>query len=204
MLQYIGVYAKLTFFCAVLVFVLGVISGKAETKQEIFLEAEHGSFMENPVSYADLQCMAKNIYHESKNQSKLGMIAVARVVVNRKNDSRWPSTVCEVIQQGPVRESWKTRQNPDLPDEDRVYYPVKSKCQFSWYCDGKADNVPSKKNNLAWNLAEDIAWEVLKYDRYAGIVEGATHYHADYVTPKWSKTITLITKIDDHIFYRWD
>ncbi len=204
MLQYIGVYAKLTFFCAVLVFVLGVISGKAETKQGIFLEAEHGSFMENPVSYADLNCMAKNIYHESKNQSKLGMIAVARVVINRKRDSRWPSTVCEVIQQGPVRESWKTRQNPDLPDEDRVYYPVKNKCQFSWYCDGKADNVPSKKNNLSWNLAEDIAWEVLKYDRYAGIVEGATHYHADYVTPKWSKTITLITKIDDHIFYRWD
>ena len=81
---------------------------------------------------------------------------------------------------------------------------MKNRCQFSWYCDGKSDDIPSMKNNLAWNLAQDIAWEVLKYDRYSGIVEGATPYHADYVNPTWSKTITLITKIDDHIFYRWD
>jgi len=45
---------------------------------------------------------------------------------------------------------------------------------------------------------------VLAFDKYNGIVEGATHYHADYVDPAWNKTITLVTKVDDHIFYRWD
>jgi len=34
------------------------------------------------------------------------------------------------------------------------------------------------------------------------MVEGATHYHADYVSPHWRKSMRLITKIDDHIFYR--
>ena len=44
----------------------------------------------------------------------------------------------------------------------------------------------------------------MAFDRYSGIVEGATHYHADYVNPDWNQTITLVTKIDNHIFYRWD
>ena len=33
-------------------------------------------------------------------------------------------------------------------------------------------------------------------------MEGATHYHADYVSPKWMNELKRITKIDDHIFYK--
>ena len=156
------------------------------------------------ISQEEIECMAVNIYHESKNQSKLGMIAVARVVMNRVIDRRFPNTVCEVIYEGPVTESWKTRQDPDLPDSKRVYYPRRDRCQFSWYCDGKPDEIISKKNNIAWRMAQDVAIEVMAFDKYNGIVEGATHYHADYVDPAWNKTITLVTHIDDHIFYRWD
>ena len=36
------------------------------------------------------------------------------------------------------------------------------------------------------------------------LVEGATHYHAYYVTPEWASSKTYITRIEDHIFYRWD
>ena len=36
------------------------------------------------------------------------------------------------------------------------------------------------------------------------ITDGATHYHADYVKPAWAVTKTRTTKIDDHIFYRWE
>jgi spore germination cell wall hydrolase CwlJ-like protein len=85
-----------------------------------------------------------------------------------------------------------------------VYYPRRDRCQFSWYCDGKPDEIISKKNNIAWRMAQDVAIEVMAFDKYNGIVEGATHYHADYVDPAWNKTITLVTHIDDHIFYRWD
>ena len=153
---------------------------------------------------SDIECMARNIYFEAGNQSKAGMIAVARVVMNRVQDRRFPDNVCDVIYEGPMRESWKTAQDPNIKEEDRIYYPQRDRCQFSWYCDGKADDIVSRENNIAWRQAQDIAFLVLNFNKYNGIVDGATHYHADYVDPSWNKTITLITHIDDHIFYRWD
>ena len=83
------------------------------------------------------ECLALNMYHEARGQGTAGLFAVSAVVLNRVNDKRFPNSVCEVIYQGPTRESWKTRQHKDLPDSKRQYYPIKNKCQFSWYCDGK-------------------------------------------------------------------
>jgi len=36
------------------------------------------------------------------------------------------------------------------------------------------------------------------------ITDGATHYHADYVSPAWRKSKTKTVEIGDHIFYRWE
>ena len=188
-------YLKLIEYCGLAVVAMLISMGVGYANQQKII---------SQLSQEDLECMATNIYHESKNQSKLGMIAVARVVINRVRDRRYPDSVCDVITEGPVTESWKTRQDPNLSDDERIYYPRRDSCQFSWYCDGKSDDIISKKNNIAWRIAQDVAIEVLAFDKYNGIVEGATHYHADYVDPAWNKTITLVTKVDDHIFYRWD
>ena len=40
-----------------------------------------------------LMCMALNIYHEARNQSIVGQVAVAEVVMNRVEDSRFPDTI---------------------------------------------------------------------------------------------------------------
>jgi len=154
------------------------------------------------VDKKELECMSLNIYREANNQSTAGMVAVARVVMNRVMDRRYPGDPCGVIYDAPMRESWKTKQNPKLKEEERTYYPARNRCQFSWYCDGKADEVIKKENNIKWKIAEDIAYNVLAYDKWNGILEGATHYHADYVKPKWRHSLQLITKIDNHIFYR--
>ena len=146
--------------------------------------------------------MALNIYREANNQSYNGMIAVGRVVMNRVQDNRWPGDPCSVIYEGPVRESWKTKKDPTLADKDRVYNPVRNRCQFSWYCDGKKDELINTDNNIKWKVASAIAYEILAYDKWNGIVEGANHYHADYVKPSWRKQMQLISRIDDHIFYR--
>ena len=53
------------------------------------------------------ECLAKNMYFEARNQGIAGQLAVTSVVLNRVNDSRFPDTICEVIEQGPTRESWK-------------------------------------------------------------------------------------------------
>ena len=36
------------------------------------------------------------------------------------------------------------------------------------------------------------------------ITLGATHYHADYVTPEWASTKRKTIQIGDHIFYVWE
>ena len=137
-------------------------------------------------------CLALNTYHEAKNQSLVGQIATAQVVMNRVADNRYPNTVCEVVKQGPHRPSW---ENPEKE------YPVRHRCQFSWYCDGKSD-IP--KNEKAWRKAQDVAFLVLYNKINLDVTEGATHYHATYVRPAWAKTKTRTTRIEKHIFYRWE
>ena len=137
-------------------------------------------------------CLALHTYHEAKNQSLVGQIATAQVVMNRVEDNRFPNTICEVVKQGPTRPSW---------EDPKKEYPIKHRCQFSWYCDGK-DDTP--KNEKAWKKAQDVAFLVI-YDKIKlDVTEGATHYHATYVKPSWAKTKTRTTRIEKHIFYRWE
>ena len=135
-----------------------------------------------------LMCMAVNIYHESGNQSMIGQMAVGQVVLNRVEDSRFPDTVCEVVKEA------VTYKNSNKP--------VRWKCQFTWFCDGKKDepNFESK----TWSAALENASILLTKTIVLDITEGATHYHATYVRPAWAKTKTKTTRIDRHIFYRWE
>ena len=133
-------------------------------------------------------CMALNIYHEAKNQSMLGQIAVGQVVMNRVEDTRFPNNVCDVVTQA------ITYKGTDKP--------VLHKCQFSWYCDGQKDE-PLYNRKEWWN-AQEYASIVLSGTIVLDVTEGATHYHATYVRPAWAKTKTRTTRIDRHIFYRWE
>jgi len=146
-------------------------------------------------------CLARNIYWEARNQSKLGMIAVGRVVINRVNSNRHPNTICEVVHEGPTRESWKTKKNKNLADKDREFYPIKNRCQFSWYCDGANDEV-RRGEEAIYELSSSIARNIVLHNKWAGIVEGATHYHANYVDPNWSDKDKLTVRIDDHLFFK--
>ena len=133
-------------------------------------------------------CLALNTYHEAKNQSMVGQVATAQVVMNRVADSRYPNTVCEVVKQGPKY------KGSDVP--------VRHKCQFSWFCDGKSDEP--KRDSKEWFKAQDYARIVLSGRIVLDVTEGATHYHATYVRPAWAKTKTRTTRIESHIFYRWE
>ena len=133
-------------------------------------------------------CLALNTYHEAKNQSMVGQIAVAEVVMNRVADSRYPNTICEVVKQGPKY------KGSDVP--------VRHKCQFSWFCDGKSDEP--RRDSKEWRMAQEYARIVLSGRIVLDVTEGATHYHATYVKPSWAKTKTRTTRIESHIFYRWE
>lgn len=48
---------------------------------------------------ADLICMVKVVRHEAANQSRTGQLAVAQLIMNRVNSSRFPNTICGVVHQ---------------------------------------------------------------------------------------------------------
>ena len=118
-------------------------------------------------------------------------MAVISVTVNRMNDKRFPNTICGVVYEGPHRPSWK---------DETVMIPVKHRCQFSWYCDGKSDRIHDLETfDRIFQLTTGV---VDGSYTIADITEGATHYHAAYVKPSWSNKFTQTVRINDHIFYR--
>lgn len=141
-----------------------------------------------------IDCLAKNIYYEARSESFAGQISVGMVVLNRVNDSRFPGTVCDVVYQG----KFGTNQNVT---ETRVR---RGMCQFSWACDGLSDKP---KNQKLWIKSLQTAEIVYRmYKSGFDITNGATHYHALYVEPTWSKSRTMkpTGKIDSHVFYKWE
>lgn len=73
-------------------------------------------------------------------------------------------------------------------------------CQFSWVCDGKSTKI---RNEKAFDTALVVAHNLL-HTYVFDFTFGALYYHADYVTPYWSRKFTRITQIDSHIFYKED
>lgn len=132
-------------------------------------------------------CLAQNIYFESGNQPMVGKIAVSHVVLNRVESDLYPDTICDVVYQAEMRENWKG---------DIV--PVRNRCQFSWYCDGKSDDPVDSKT---WIASMQLARRIIQGE-WSDITEGATHYHADFVYPYWADSLNRTTTIDNHIFYK--
>ena len=136
--------------------------------------------------YPQHYCLAQNIYFEARGSNLADRAGVANVVMNRTKDRRYPETICEVVRQG---------------RQDANGNMIRHQCQFSWYCDGKSD-VPG--NQDLWIDAQMLAWEMIENNKYRGLTEGATHYHATYVSPNWARDLQLVGRIGAHIFYRWE
>lgn len=124
-----------------------------------------------------LTCLAHNIYWEARSEPLAGRIAVATVTLNRVRDPLFPADLCDVVRKGGAR--------------------IRHGCQFSWWCDGKADEP---RDRTAWRQAVAVAEDAL-----AGLRDdptgGALWYHADYVAPPWSQALRRMTRIGRHIFY---
>ena len=144
----------------------------------------------SPTSEPQLYCLAQNIYYEARSSSRADQMAVSDVVLNRVKDRRYPNTICDVVYQGKQKPSWK--------DPSKMVM-VRNMCQFSWYCDGKKDEPPEGDT---WRNAQMVAYEMYYLYKDANITDGATHYHAFYVKPKWAKKFILKGRVGSHIFYK--
>jgi len=142
-----------------------------------------------PALESEIICLAKNIYFEARGESIAGQTAVASVTLNRVKSPKFPNTVCEVVHQAKYSKWWKETHNRDVP--------IKNKCQFSWYCDGKSDKV---HDHNAYKKIYRLASYL--YNADIDNTSGAIYYHANYVSPYWSEHMTIVSVADTHIFYK--
>lgn len=158
-------------------------------KQELPTPPDHSQFhvkfdQLDHRTRTQVDCLASNIYFESRNQSDRGKIAVGLVTMNRVSSGSFASTVCEVVKQ---------RTN--------------GTCQFSWWCNAKlrAKAIASRFVDSERDAYDDIrrlsAWIYFYHKQIEDFTHGATFYHATYVQPRW-KNVEKTTRIGDHIFYR--
>jgi len=136
-----------------------------------------------------VECLAKNIYFEARNEPFAGQFAVALVTLNRVRDTTFPDTICKVVYQG-------------IHTADG--FPKRDRCQFSWYCDGASDEI---RNLVAFNTTQKIAnLAMLQYSKLKSegldYTEGAIYYHTYEINPRWSTAYPKVGRIGDHIFYR--
>ena len=135
------------------------------------------------VSAADrtkqLDCLARNIYHEAATEPFEGKVAVAQVTMNRVESGRFGSGVCGVVFK-----------------KDNILGNIV--CQFSWAC----SNVSKAKPIYAglYKESEEVAKKVLLENFRLSTMKDAMYYHADYINPKWGKP--KIGQIGHHIFYK--
>ncbi len=125
-----------------------------------------------------LLCLTQAIYYEAALEPVEGQEAVAQTVLNRVRNPAFPKTICGVVYQGSAQVTG---------------------CQFSFTCDGSRDRPPIAP---FWQRSQAVAQQAV-----SGFVQkqvgSATHYHADYVFPRWGPTLVKIGQIGAQIFYRF-
>ncbi|WP_170464273.1 cell wall hydrolase [Ruegeria arenilitoris] len=123
------------------------------------------------------KCLAEALYFEARGESVRGQFAVAEVILNRVESSRFPNSLCGVIKQGTGK---------------------KYQCQFTYTCDGQKEVIREKK---AYERVSKVARAAID-GIGVGLTEGATHYHTKAVRPSWSRVYKETARIGVHIFYR--
>lgn len=145
---------------------------EAITQSEVqAVDPEGGAPLDDAIT-----CLARSIYWEAKGKNSADMEAVANVVMNRLGHGGFPDTVCGVVKQGSE---------------------VKN-CQFSWWCDGRAD---SAQEEVPYALAKEIARKALNR-QLADRTKGALYFHDRTVRPEWSKAYIKTADIGLFRFYK--
>ncbi len=123
------------------------------------------------------RCLAQALYHEARGESLEGQFAVAEVILNRVDSPLYPNTVCGVVNQNVSR--------------GRA-------CQFSYACDGRPLTMTEPRARAVAQAIADLMLDGAERE----LTEGATHFHATFVRPHWSRVYEQTAQIGAHVFYR--
>ena len=106
----------------------------------------------------DMECLAGAIYFESRGEPLEGQLAVGRVIVNRAESDRFPSSYCGVVYQ---------------------------RSQFSFVRGGRMPAISTSSD--AWRKAKAVA-RIAHEGLWDSPAKGALFFHASYVKPRWRLT----------------
>lgn len=123
------------------------------------------------------ECLTEALYFEARGEPVRGQYAVAEVILNRVDARNYPNTICGVVNQGTGR---------------------RFGCQFTYTCDGLAEDITDED---AWHRLGNIA-RIMIDGAPRDLTGDATHYHADWVSPRWARTYPRTAEYGIHIFYR--
>jgi spore germination cell wall hydrolase CwlJ-like protein len=167
-------------FCSIALLILTSVTYEAVTHKLTVLKQARAqvSPITAEVRQRQLDCLARNIYHEAGYEPFEGKVAVAQVVINRTESSQFPSDICQVVYQKNI-----------------VYEKVL--CQFSWYCDSASVKKPM--NGPVYTESMEVAKKVLLEGFRLPDLKKALYFHGDYVQPGWNKK--PVAKIGRHVFY---
>jgi len=142
--------------------------------------SEEAASQEAATRNAELNCLAENVYYESRGEPLDGQYAVAEVTMNRVASSLFPKSVCEVVHE----KRWDVRRKRDVG-------------AFSWT---ELDSL-GQPHGVAWQQAREVATAV--YDgTHEPTVPNALYYHAKYIKPRWARPNRRVATIGSHVFYR--
>ena len=155
----------------------------APKRAKIILAKNDHKWALNPLpkaaySAAQRRCLAVGVYFEARGEPVKGQQAVAQVILNRVKNPAYPNSVCGVVYQNQHK---------------------RNRCQFSFTCDGIRDRIKSPKH---WNIAKKVADDAIDGRVWLAAIGSSSHYHADYVWPRWRRNMKRLKKIGRHIFYR--
>lgn len=123
---------------------------KAASLSELVAAQDHQTALSS-----EMECLAGTVYFESKGEALAGQLAVAEVVLARRDSRRWPNSICGVVYQ---------------------------KSQFSFVRGGRMPSI--NKSSKAWRNAVAIA-QIATDSAWDSPVKGSYFFHARYVSPGW-------------------
>jgi len=130
-----------------------------------------------PRGNREWECLTEALYFEARGEETTGQYAVAEVILNRVDHANYPDTVCGVVNQGTGR---------------------RYACQFTYTCDGRPENMDDR---AAWHRVGHVA-RIMMAGAPRDLTDGATHYHATWVNPRWARLYPRTAHYGVHIFYR--
>ena len=139
--------------------------------------------LEETIDVVDAHWMALTMWGEARSQGEDGMRAVGHVILNRRDKAGDSAFVTDTVSEAWQFSCWNAGDpnralmlNIDLLAEDSEDYRL-------------------------WRAARRIADDILA-GRSADPTGGALFYHTMAVSPAWSRGVSPVRRVGDHLFFR--